>query len=207
MLAASVTMSLVSGISYMPIYFLGYYDSLESVGYFAVINYIFILGSYIGTTIAQTLSGRMAVLYSNALKKYLMIILGVSLLSFILGFFAWWLAVDWGDYFMQKLYGPQYSGLSSALGVMVMCVSVSIPLTLLGMSLTIMRSFYKMMLMNIIVFLFCGCISYIYISSGSVYEAALVVLYTLLFKLLISLFINASVLIASRRRKLSVSYE
>lgn len=185
-----ITMSLISLVSYTPIYFLSAYHTMEDVGLFAAINYLWILGSYLSTSMIQALSGNMARIYHSDLKKYIMILALLSAFSVLIGLLGFVVVSAWGDTIMVSIYGPQYGGLTQSLSFILWSVVLSIPLALLGLSLTISRSFYKMMMMNSVVLLFCLMLGWKLVPSGGVEAAAAVVLFTVLFKFCISLMIN-----------------
>lgn len=186
-----VSMALVSLINYMPTYVLQASVGLADVGRFAVVNYLGMIGTLVGTAAIQATSGKLSKSYRENRRSYFRqfgIIITALLAA---GLLLVAVIQKIGEQLLLTLYGSQYAGLGNVLSITAVGVVVTIVIAMFGLSLTICRAYRAMLFMNVvtvgIVLMLCLWL----IPGRGLVGAAEALLYGLLIKLAISIAINA----------------
>jgi len=144
-LSMGVSMALLSMFSYVPIYFLKIHATVAELGRYAAINYLWMIGVFVATSIIQALSPRLAAAYHEMPRQYMRLLLKTILATSLAGIVLLLLVAYWGERFVVLLYGPAYAGMEDVIEMMILGLLLSAGQALLGLNLTIAREFSRIL--------------------------------------------------------------
>ncbi len=143
-----LSMAFVALFNYVPLFFLGIYSDLEVVGAFAAVNYVWLIGVFLATSISQAIASKMARLFYEDFRQYLR---NLGLVAFVLVMVGVVISIPiavYSDDIVVLAYGDQYTGLGPLLVIISAAIVLNILLSILGLNLTIAREFRGMLTMN-----------------------------------------------------------
>lgn len=133
-----------------PVYVIEYFRGVAEVGYYSAAAYFMALGGLVSAALTQSAMAQLSVEFSNSREIYRSTLKTLLLVACALGGLAILLTSLIGRDILELFYGSDYAAHESVLFWIVVATALSFPATLLGLSLTISRSFNKELLLHVI---------------------------------------------------------
>ncbi|MDQ0857146.1 oligosaccharide flippase family protein [Bacillus sp. V2I10] len=149
-LPLGIAASLDSFNANIPRYFLQYYMDEKSVGFFSAIAFIMASGGMIITSMAQSVTPRLARLYNTNLKSFRNLIRKLIILAVGIGLIG--VLVSWlsGDIILGALYGPEYKNYNNIFVLIMIGAAIWYMSSFLGTALVSTRKFNSQMTIYVI---------------------------------------------------------
>lgn len=134
----------------VPVYVIEYFRGVAEVGYYSAAAYFMVLGGLVSAALAQSAMAQLSMEFSNNKKIYRSTLKTLLIVACALGGVAILLTSLIGRDILELFYGADYAAHESVLFWIMVATALSFPASLLGLSLTISRSFNKELLLHII---------------------------------------------------------
>jgi O-antigen/teichoic acid export membrane protein len=189
-LPLGATMGAISAFTFVPVYVLKLSYSLADIGRYTAVSYFWVMGTFVLTALMQTYAAPIAKLFHTDTRRYIIVLTKFTCVVMVVGSILLLLIAPFSDQIVVAMYGDEYGNLGILLIIILSGVLLNVPVSILGLNMTISRRFLPMLVINLVSLSAIICAALIIVPSKGVIGAGLSLLVGVAIKLLISSMVN-----------------
>ncbi|MFP3668919.1 oligosaccharide flippase family protein [Priestia sp. SIMBA_032] len=193
-LPLGIAASLDSFNANIPRYFLQYFMNEKYVGYFSAIFFIMASGGTIITALAQSATPRLARLYNESTKQFVLLLKKLIVFAIVLGLLGIIISLFFGDLILSVLYSPDYSKFNILFILLMIAATIWYISSFIGTALMATRKFNSQMLIYIITTVVSIIGAIFLIPSYGLLGAGLLIILSHIARLIVTTFIYCKII-------------